>query len=97
MNSQDWMYGLPYCYVIFIPLVKMFHGFCTLIFDPIPEVFPSVWSGDSLNRMSIVYSQTLLDLTSSSSSSLGKERSGMVDVPTPTSYQTTCFHHLGVQ
>ena len=37
-------------------------------------------------------SQTLFNLTSSSLTSLGTERSAIVDVPTPSS-----IHHLGVQ
>ena len=64
----------PYGYVIFIPLEKLLHSFHLLIFDPLSQAFPSVWSGDSLNMTSIAYSYTLLALTSSYSSSLGMGR-----------------------
>ena len=40
-------------------------------------------------------SQTLLDLTSSSSSSLGTERSAMVDVPTSSSTSNNLFSSYG--
>ena len=39
--------------------------------------------------------QTLLDLTSSSSSSLGTERSAMVDVPTSSSTSNNLFSLFG--
>ena len=45
----------------------------------------------------MAFSQTLLDMTSSSSSSLGTERSGMVDVQCHHLYQTIYSHHWGVQ
>ena len=85
--------GLSNCYLIFILFEKMFHILHVLMFDPHSETFSSGWSGESLNRTSIAYS--LLDLTFTSSSSMGSERSGVVDVPTSSSTSNNLFSSFG--
>ena len=85
----------PYCYVIFIPLIKLHYSFHILILDPFSEAFPfrMEWGEFELDINSIL--QTLLELTSSSSSSLGNERFGMADVPTSSSSSNNLFSSFG--
>ena len=59
------------------------------MFNPFSAAFPSGLAAESLNRISMACSQTLLDLTSSSSPSLGTERAALVHVQQHHLHQTT--------